>query len=332
VRSLAAELIAQAAARHGLEANLEPTYRYVGQLVRPDGRRSYFRNTHFDLNGQGAAEMAHDKDYAAYFLSRLGYPVPEGKAFYSQDWARAVNSDRDVHAAYLYARSLGFPVIVKPNRESQGAWVARVHNRRELYRAMRAVFRNARDRVALVQRPVPGDDYRIVVLDGEVVAAYRRSPLAIRGDGRSTVAELLVAHAAELNAQGRQTHIEAGDYRINMALRRAHLTLASVPAEGEKLALLPNANLTTGGVAEDVTDVLHDGYRRLAACIAADMALRHCGIDIITRDSPAEPPATYTILEVNSAPGLDHFAALGPAQRAVVERMYDQIAAQLAAR
>src|SRR4051794_4725838 len=124
MRSLAGEMIARVAPRHGFDVHLEPAFHYVGQLVAPDGRHTYFRNTHFDLNGQGAAETAHDKDYAAYFLSRMGYPVPEGKAFYSDDWARAVHSDRDIQAAYAYARSLGFPVIVKPNRESQGAWVA----------------------------------------------------------------------------------------------------------------------------------------------------------------------------------------------------------------
>ena len=332
MRSLAAELIAQAAPRHGLAVHLEPAFRYVGALVAPDGRRVYFRNTHFDLNGQGAAEMAHDKDYAAYFLRQLGYPVPEGRAFYSDGWARAVGSEQTIGAACAYAVTLGFPVIVKPNRESQGAWVARAHNRRELVRALQAVFRNARDRVALVQRPVAGDDYRLVVLDGDVVVAYRRSPLAVLGDGRSTVAALLERRQAEMHAQGRQTTVNTDDYRVGMALRRARRTLASVLAEGEALALLPNANLTTGGDAEDVTDVLHPGYRELAARVARDMALRHCGIDIITPDSVAAAPGEYTILAVNAAPGLDHFAALGPRQLQAVERMYDRIAAALAVR
>src|SRR5690349_9633936 len=194
-RFLAGEMLARAGARLGITVELEPEFRYVGRIVLPDGRKHYFRNTNFDLNGQGAVEIARDKAYAAFFMARMGYPVPEGHTFFAPAMQHLSGATRGLAAAYAYARSLGFPVIVKPNSASQGAGVARVHARRELERALRAIV--AREDVALVLRLVPGDDYRVVVLDDQVICAYRRAPLSVAGDGAATIRDLqLGKHAA----------------------------------------------------------------------------------------------------------------------------------------
>ena len=107
-------------------------------------------------------------------MRTMGYPtVPGSKTFFSDAWGKAIGSPRrNIDAAYRYAKKLGFPVIVKPNSGSQGKGVALVHTRQELYAAVRAVFRH--DRIVIVQRPVRGRDYRIVVLDDEAISAYER--------------------------------------------------------------------------------------------------------------------------------------------------------------
>lgn len=325
MRSLASEVIAKIGPRLGLTVNLEPQYRYVGQIITADGRKFYFRNTNFDLNGQGAAEMAKDKDYAAYFMRLLGYRVPEGETFYSNDWCRVLQSPRDIHAAYDYAKRLGFPVIVKPNSKSQGAGVAKVFTKRDFYRAMRAVFNQARDRVALVQRCIEGDDYRIVVLDGRVISAYRRIPLSVSGDGSMSIAALLAQKQASFQAAGRDTVIRLDDYRIAMRLRRLGMTLETIPLAGQRIVLLDNANLSTGGEAIDVTSSLHPEFQSLAARVSQDMGLRYCGVDVITTGPITEQPTGYSILEINAAPGLDHYAMVGVEQQRIVEAMYEQI-------
>jgi D-alanine-D-alanine ligase-like ATP-grasp enzyme len=325
VRSLATETIARLAPKLGFEVHVEPVWRYVGRLTRADGRHFYFRNTHFDLNGDGAAETARDKSYAAHFLSLLGYPVPEGRTFFSKVWATRHNSDQTIEAAYAYAQELGFPVIVKPNSKSQGSWVAKVHNKRELQRALRALFNQSNERVALVQRFVPGDDYRIVVLGDDVISAYRRLPLTVVGDDRADVAELLARKQKQYDESGRDTVIDSDDYRIAMRLRRTGRSLRSVPAAGERVVLLDNANLSTGGDAVDVTESMHEGYRRLAVDVTRDMGLRYCGVDVLTTGPIEEPPRGYTILEINAAPGVDHYAESGEKQRRVVDAMYERI-------
>ena len=324
-RSFATEAIARLAPQLGFRVEIEPEWRYVGRLTRPDGRHFYFRNTYFDLNGAGATETARDKAYSAYFLSLLGYPVPEGRTFFSQPWAKRHNSDRTIEAAYQYATELGFPVVVKPNSKAQGSWVAKVHNKRELQRALRALFNQSNERVALVQRFVPGDDYRIVVLGDEVISAYRRVPLSVVGDGHTDLAGLLKMKQARFDETGRDTVIDPSDYRIAMRLRRAGRSLTTVPAAGERVSLLDNANLSTGGDALDVTETMHDGYRRLAVDVTREMGLRYCGVDVLTRGPIEEAPRDYTVLEINAAPGVDHYAESGEKQRRVVDAMYERI-------
>jgi hypothetical protein len=74
-RTLVTEILERVARKMGIEVHVEPRWGYVGQIVLPDGRKRYFRNTSLDINGLGSTEIARDKDYAQYFLKRMGYPV-----------------------------------------------------------------------------------------------------------------------------------------------------------------------------------------------------------------------------------------------------------------
>src|SRR4051794_9783936 len=99
----------------GLDVVVEPVWGRAARLDLGERGRRYVRGTVSDLNGAGATEIANDKEWAAYFLAQLGYPVPEGEAFLSWDWAERIGSDRTPAAATRYALELGLPVIVKPN-------------------------------------------------------------------------------------------------------------------------------------------------------------------------------------------------------------------------
>jgi hypothetical protein len=183
--SFVAPIIKKLARKAGVKVLLEPSYHYAGQIEFQDGRRKYFKGTCFDLNPLGSAEIAKDKAYATFFMQRLGYKTIEGDSFFTPQWCKTIRSDRGPDLAYRYARQLGFPVMVKPNALSQGAGVCKVHNRDEFQQAVRS-FSN-RDRVFLVQRAMEGRDYRIVVLNNEVISAYERTPLAVVGDSKSSI-------------------------------------------------------------------------------------------------------------------------------------------------
>jgi D-alanine-D-alanine ligase-like ATP-grasp enzyme len=320
VAPLLGQIFQKIAPEIGAVISIEPAWRVVGQITFKNGRKRYFRGSTLDLNPVGASDIARDKDYAAFFMKRMGYPAAPGKAFFSSELCRAIGSKNNIDAAYRYAVKIGFPVVVKPNSGSQGVGMAKVCTKREFYQAMRFVF--ARDRVALVQPPLAGRDYRIVVLDKKVISAYERIPLSIVGDGRSTVRRLLVQKQKEFIASGRDTIVRVEDDRIAHNLRRQRFSMRSVPARDQRIYLLDNANLSSGGDATDVTDTIHAGFKKIAVRLTKDMGLRLCGVDLIVDGDIAAKPSVYWVLEINAAPGLDHYVKTGKTQRKIVEDMY----------
>lgn len=323
-----AALFKKIAPRIGARVLLEPEWGIAGQITFKKGTRSYFRFNSIDLNTLGASEIAKDKDYAAFFMRRMGYPAIRGKAFYSETWAKTIRSPHSTRAALVYARTLGFPVVVKPNSQSQGVAVHVAHSTRECRAALAAVF--ALDKVALVQPLVHGRDYRIVVLDTEVISAYERIPLHVVGDGVRTIAQLLARKEREFKNSGRDTQLKLDDARMHAKLSRFKRSLDSIPAHGERVYLLDNANLSSGGDAHDVTSELHPGFKKLAVKLTADMGLRLCGVDILVDGDITAPPKKFNILEINSAPGLDHYATSGTAQQKIVEDLYLKVLRHMA--
>ena len=306
----------------GASVLLESEWGIVGQITFKNGRRSYFRYNTLDLNPMGSSEVARDKDYSNFFMKAMGYPIVSGsKTFFSDQWAKTIGAaNRDINAAYRHARRLGFPVIVKPNSGSQGVGVALVYNKHEFYEAMRSIFKY--DRVALVQKLALGRDYRLVVLDQKIISAYERIPLNVVGNGRDTISKLLRKKQEEFVASSRDTQIKTDDPRIKRKLKHQRLSLRSILPKGKQVFLLDNANLSTGGDSVDVTKLVHPSYKKLAIKLTKEMGLRLAGVDLMIESDIKRPVAKYKVLEINSAPGLDHYAKLGKAQEKVVEDLY----------
>ncbi len=322
-RLILAKMLKRLAPRIGAKVTLEPEWNIAGQIEYKGGRKRYFRYNTLDLNPVGAADISKDKGYATFFMKSMGYPTIEGKTFFSKAWCEAIGSRRDADAAFRYAKTLGFPVVVKPNSGSQGVGVALVHTKREFFAALRAIFKN--DKVALVQRPVHGKDYRIVVLDDKVISAYERIPLNVIGDGHSSIKQLLQKKSRGFIATSRDTRIKMSDPRIKNKLARQDLTLLSKPALGERVLLLDNANLSSGGDSVDVTSQIHPQFKKLAIRLTKDMGLRLCGVDIMIEGDITNSSKKFWILETNAAPGLDHYAKTGKAQEKIVEDLYLEV-------
>jgi len=157
------------------------------------------------------------------------------------------------------------------------------------------------------------------------LSAYERIPLNVVGDGRSTVRRLLAKKQKRFAATGRDTIVRAEDLRIADNLKRQGLTMRSVIPQGEKIYLLDNANLSSGGDALDVTKIIHPRFKKIAVRLTEDMGLRICGVDLMVDGDITEKPFTYWVLEVNAAPGLDHYAKTGKVQERIVEDMYRKV-------
>lgn len=301
---------------------LEPEHGFVGRIEFPNGRFSYFWDNKFNLNSISSVKIAQDKGYAEFFLRTFGYSVPESMTFLRDRFLKHVPGGRNLERAVEYAEKLGWPVVIKPCNMSQGRLVALVASAEELRDWAARIF--AVTRVLLIQRYCRGLDYRFIVLDERVIAAYERRPLAVTGDGDSTIAALLRQKQELFVRQGRDTVIDMADDRMTMTLRRRGLSLDSVLPIGVEERVLPIANLSLGGTSHDVLPHVHPTFLDLVARIAADMDLRFCGVDLIADDVSA-PVREYTVLEVNSAPGLDNYESSGPAHDAKVDALYLEV-------
>ncbi len=306
--------------RIGAKVLIEPEFGYVGQITFRNGKRTFFRNRNSSINAHGAVEIARDKGYTSFFLKRMGYRTPIEQTFFSDALCKHLKTKRDARAASAYAAKIGYPVIVKPNHLSQGELVVKCWNAQEVAKTAAMILQ--KDSVMLVQKFIEGRDYRVVVLDGEVISAYERIALSVTGDGTKTIARLLRELERSFARDGRDTILDLEDFRFRWKLKNLKLRLASVPKKGEKIFLLDNANLSTGGISIDVTDHIHADYRALVCNAARDMELRLAGVDILTSDLSKPLDPHHVILEINAAPGLDHYASSGKKQKKIVEGLY----------
>lgn len=316
-------LVAKLAPKIGAKVVVEPEWGIAAQIIYNNGVVRSLRMYSLDLNHIASSDIARDKDYAKFFMEKRGYPVATGRTVFSDDWAKAIKSDRTLLYGVKYAKALGYPLIVKPNSKSQGVGVCLVWNEKELVSALKEVFKG--DRVAIIERYLPGKDYRIVVLDGEIISAYERTQLSVVGDGKSSILKLLKIKQKNFIKSDRDTRINFEDRRIKIKLKKQGYTFDSILPKGEKVYLLDNANLSTGGDASDVTKTISKSFKKIAVNLTRDMGLRIAGVDImvtkgdITKDVK---DSSYYIIEINAAPGLDHYVTTGAKQKMAVEAMY----------
>lgn len=316
-------LVRKLASKIGATVVIEPEWGIAVQIIYKNGVVRSLRYLSLDLNHIASSDIAKDKDFAKFFMKKRGYPVAKGRTIFEDNWAKVLKNKRTISYALLYAKKIGFPVIVKPNSKSQGSGVCLAWNKIELGRALREVFKG--DKVAIVEEYRPGHDYRIVVLDEEIISAYERIALSVTGDGKNSVLTLLKQKQKSFIATGRDTRINFNDARIKFKLKRQGYSFKSILQKEKKIYLLDNANLSTGGDALDVTNTIHPGFKKIATKLTRDMGLRMAGVDImVTKGNITENPTNcrYYVIEINAAPGLDHYVTTGTAQRKTVEAMY----------
>jgi D-alanine-D-alanine ligase-like ATP-grasp enzyme len=315
-------IIQKIALQIGAVVLVEPEYELVGHITFKNGKRSVFSHAKLNINGFASAELVKDKAYANFFLKQFGYSVTEGNTFFNDTLCAKLAHPRNIDDGFNYAQKIGFPVIVKPLNLSQGTLVTKVYNQAEYYDVANRIFQIKSG--LIVEKFYSGNDYRIVVLDNEVITAYQRIPLFVVGDGISNVLELLQQKQKKFISMGRKKIIKFDDFRIPQKLQTRNLNWDSVIFKDEIVYLLDSANLSTGGEAVDFSESIHPDFQKLAINITKDIGLRLGGVDILT-DDITSPIVDYTLIEVNGSPGLTHYAASGEVAAKRVEDFYLKI-------
>ncbi len=241
-----------------------------------------------------AVELASDKEETNKILASLGLPVPKQELVQNED------------GALRAARRLGVPVVTKPFNGNHGRGIS-IHlmTDEEVIEGFEAAREHSRS--VIVENFLSGDDHRLLVVNGELVAATRRTPGHVVGDGTSTIAQLV----EQVNADPRRgvghekvlTRLVL-DAQAEMMMERVGYTAESKPQEGETIFLRSTANLSTGGTATDVTDIIHPDNRDMAVRAIRAIGLDVGGVDFLSTNI-AESYKTIGggICEVNAAPG-----------------------------
>lgn len=323
----AAKIIEKIAPALGIRVELEPEFQFAGELIWPDGRRHIFKNTNFNINAAGSHDIAKDKAYTKHFLQRHGLNTPKWRTVFSPRLCKnlAPEKRRSTSHALEFANQIGYPVFIKPNHLSQGVGVFKAYNREDLGSFCEQLF--ALDDVLLVEAAFTGRDYRVVVLDDQIISAYERRPFTVVGDGVSSIDQLIDKARSGLQTQNRpNSEIDPEDARIDIRLRELQVSRQTIPQLDQAVVLLDNANLSTGGQSTDVTNIIHSEFAQIARRARQVLGLRLAGVDILCNDLSQSPHAQdWTIIELNASPGLDNYAALGAEQQQRVEDLYRRI-------
>jgi cyanophycin synthetase len=262
-------------------------------------------------------EIAGDKEDTKFLLDQAEVPVPKG------DIVRSEEGLKDA------VKRIGFPLVVKPISGNHGRGITTdvetLEDAQVAFAAAKKVSRSV-----IIEKNIYGEDFRLLVIDHKLVSAAKRTPAHVIGDGKSTIQQLI----DKVNEDPRRgyghekvlTAISVND--MTMGILDLHgYTLDTILPKGEMQKLKDTANLSTGGTATDVTDIVHPYNVFMAERISKIVGLDICGIDVMTNDISVPLPETGgAVLEVNAGPGFRmHLAPTEGLSRNVAANVIDML-------
>jgi cyanophycin synthetase len=265
------------------------------------GRQAHRLDSSFtDNTSTISAKLARSKVWASALLRQCGVPVPNHQL---------VN---DAESAVRAALRLGYPVVVKPADLDGGVGVAsELQTSEEVREAFDAAFKHSKN--ILVEKHVPGRDYRLTVFNGELIWAIERVPAGVIGDGQNTVMQLIdQTNADPRRGVGQHAPLKRliVDAESRGLLLLQEMSLTSVPPKGCFVRLRRAANVASGGTPVAVFDHVHPDNAQLSVRAAEALGLDLAGIDLLIPDIAVSwRTSGAAICEVNGQPNLGQTTA-----------------------
>ncbi|WP_042221494.1 ATP-binding protein [Oceanobacillus manasiensis] len=265
--------------------NIEPYY-----SLKHGTKFHNFSVTRGDLVSVEAKELTKNKHTTKEYLQSNNVPTPIGKEFSN------TATDEDI---IKYANEIGYPVVVKPLAGTGGKGVmSNIQNRDELVESLLYVRQQLKFSHVILEKYFEGADYRLYVLDGDVIGAIKRVRAHVIGDGKKTIQQLINDKNTERtklpSLSNRPIKV---DSETKTLLKRSDYTLQSIIPDGEIFYLKTKNNVSAGGDSIDITNQVSDNIKKIAIEAANSFpSLPHCGLDMIVD----EENDTGVIIELNS--------------------------------
>lgn len=284
--------LCDAAKRHGI-----PIIRFDDNSMFQLGYGRYSKMIQATIDSNTSSisvDIASDKVLTKKLLEMQFLPVAKGDKVSSQ------------LELLIEAKAIGYPVVLKPRYGYQGKGVyLNIRNEKQLIDAYNKLKSKYKD--IMVEQFIDGQDYRVCVVDGEVVAVSRRNPPSIVGDGISTVGKLIdILNSNDNRGDGHEkplTKVKIDNELIFYIAKKGY-TLDSILGKGKTLILRENSNLSTGGTSVDCTDEICKENIDICVRAAKAIGLNICGIDLCCKDVSKPLYEDGVIVEVNAAPGI----------------------------
>jgi len=270
-----------------------PYFRLIKNIIQAGLGYKQKRFIYDDINSAATTKICSTKDYTKYILNQLGAPIPDGEKIESVEELKRV------------FRRIKKPVVIKPISEMWGRGVTtNITNLKEAVRAYR-IARKYSPCYVIMEEHIQGDDYRILFIGGKYIAAVKRMPPYIVGNGTDSIKKLIERENLKRKEGKKKIKEILIDETVSLCLKKQGFTLGDVLPKGKKVQVRMTANICSGGYSKNVSEVVHSSIIELCQEIISCLDLEIGGIDVITTD--IGKPLDQTggkITEVNENPAL----------------------------
>jgi len=263
------------------------------------GMTTWIMDNLVGIDSYALLQVARNKPLVSKILLENGIPVPPFRAF----------SINNIELAKDFLDSQDAPCVVKPALDSAGGKGVTTHIKSSLELKRAALFASAFSPTVIIERLIPGNVYRLLFLNGELLDVIRRIPPQVIGDGNSTIRSLIKKENKRRTGLAGFVSLKVLviDFDCKMTLQRSGLSLKDVPKEGQIIEIKSTTNDSGANECESVINIINDEIVEECRRAVSVLGIKLAGVDVITTN--IESPLKQTggkIIEINASPGLHY--------------------------
>lgn len=274
-----------------------------GYFIDHNNIRHEFDYGTIDLNESKHIQIADDKEQSSVLMKEIGIPIPE--EILLRDVRKYTDQDL-LKEIVRFSKRVGFPLICKPLNGRQGNNLIKIESKDEIVNASKMII-DLKDDV-IIQEYLKHDEVRVVVLDGEIIQAYKRFGPSIVGDGKESVFNLIEDKNAYFKNNGRNTIISIDDPQVQMIIADLGYSNGSIPEKGKDIPLSFGRNLSKGGEYEFIENKISPKFQKVLREMSLAANLRLVGFDLFIRKeiSLIKDKTDIVFIEYNGSPDMEN--------------------------